>query len=332
MRLTVAVLSLFCCVPMTASAQSGQSGRQEKTLTLPAGVSVAASLSQGASLSRAGNLIAAICSDHVVRVWSTHSGELLQSLAENGKPPSVVHFSMDGRSLVVAYEITPYEEGAIKIFDVDSWKVRHDLAAPFTMYALAFSPDKQRVAFSELYTEVWDVSGQKNLTDISPPFGGSNSLSFSADGRWLATADGDGIVRVYNANDGSLRGKTEVSLLELMAVAFSPDGKSLVAGGIDKTVSIIDPGTGKVLRTLPKQPGLILSLQVSPDGKQVAVVYGSAEHFLDVNQLMLWDLDKGTIVADFQKRGITIVGGAFVADHYLLAAASGNELTLWSLR
>jgi hypothetical protein len=43
---------------------------------------------------------------------------------------------------------------------------------------------------------------------------------------------------------------------------------------------------------------------------------------------MLWDLDKGTILADFRKPGITIVGGTFVGNHYLLAAASGNELAL----
>jgi hypothetical protein len=47
---------------------------------------------------------------------------------------------------------------------------------------------------------------------------------------------------------------------------------------------------------------------------------------------MLWDLDTEAVLADFRKPGITIVGSAFVGDHYLFAAASDNQLGVWSLR
>jgi WD40 repeat protein len=93
----VAVLSLICCLPVAAASQSG---RQEKTIGLPAAVSVEYGI-----ISRAGTLVAAIGSDNVVRVWSTSTGELLQSLAEGGHPPTGVEFSTDGRLLAVAYEI-----------------------------------------------------------------------------------------------------------------------------------------------------------------------------------------------------------------------------------
>ncbi len=117
-----------------------------------------------------------------------------------------------------------------------------------------------------------------------------------------------------------------------MAAAFAPDGKSVIVGDNDKTVSIIDPESGNVLRRLPKQPGLILSLDVSADGRKAAVIYGYADHFLTVDHLMLWDVDRGILVADFQKPGINIVGGAFVGDHYQFAAVSENQLGFWSLR
>jgi WD40 repeat protein len=322
MRHNLTVL-LLCCLAVTAPAQTA---RQEKTINLPAGVSV-----EGATLSHVGNLVAAICSDHAVRVWPVRSGELLRTI-EGGKEPSAVQFSKDERLLAVAYEIVKYEKGTIRVFDVGSWKVRYNLAAPFTMDSLAFSPDNRRLAFNDLFnTEIWDMATGRNLIDISPPFGGQSSLSFSRDGRLLATGDGDAFVRVHDASDGSLRSATKDLLLEPFAVAFFPDDKTLLVGGADKTISFVEAASGKISRTIPKQPGLVSSLDISPDGKHAVVIYRSAERFADINHLALWDLDSGTILTDFQKPGITIHGGTFVGDHYLFAVASGSQLTLWSL-
>ena len=71
----------------------------------------------------------------------------------------------------------------------------------------------------------------------------------------------------------------------------------------------------------------------SADKKQVAVILLLLpDYFAKVDHLMLWNLDTGAVLADFQKPGITIVGGAFVGDHYQVAAASDNQLGVWSLR
>jgi WD40 repeat protein len=313
---------LLCCMPTAVMAQSP---RLEKAINLPTGVSV-----EAVSVSSAGSLIAASCSDHVVRIWSMRSGELLRSLKEEGGWSSV-QFSGDGRLLAVSYEITAYEKGMIKVFDVDSWKVQDDLAS-LPVYALTFSPDSQRLARAgDFGTDVWEVATQKKVATMSPPFGESVALAFSPDGRLVATADGDGFVRVYDAHTGSLRGTPTEFLLEPLAVAFSPDGKSVLAGGADKTISIIDSESGKVTRMLPKQSGVVSSLDVSADGKQAAVVYRSSESFARENHMVLWDLVKGTVLADFQKPGIIMTGGAFVGDHYILGTTSGSQLTLWSI-
>src|SRR6266849_4338257 len=324
MRPNIASLSLLCCLPITLLAQSA---RQEKTINLPAGASV-----EAVSVSPAGNLIAAICSDHVVRVWSARSGDLMRTLEENTGRPSGVQFSNDGRLLAVSYKTVPYEKGTIKVFDVDSWEVQNDLTAECMSCALAFSPDSRRLASAgNSGVSVWDLAARKKVATISPPFGGSPALAFSPDGKLVATADGDGFVRVHDASTGALRATAREFLMEPLAVAFSPDGKSVLAGGADKAVSIIDSETGKVARVLPKQSGVVSSLDVSGDGKRAAVVYHSAESFLEENHVILWDLEKGTVLADFQKPGIVMIGGAFVRDHYVLAATSANQLTLWSL-
>jgi WD40 repeat protein len=327
MRPSIPILWLLSCMPIAALAQSA---RQEKSIKLPAGVSaeVQQLVWPSASVSPRTTLVAAICSDHLVRTWSPRSGELLLSLDAHAGLPTAVQFSSDGRLLAVAYE-----KGAIKVFDTDSGKIHHELTLSAPMYVLAFSPDNQRLAGAgDFDTYIWDLATHKKLATISPPFGWSSWLSFSPDGRWVATADGDTFVRVYDANSGSLRSIVKDFILEPMAVAFLPDGKSLLAGGVDKTVSIIDPESGKVLRALPKQAEIVVLLDVSADGKKAAAVYRSAERFNDIDQVRLWDVAEGTVLASFHMPGVTITGGAFVDDHYLFTAATANEITAWSLR
>jgi WD40 repeat protein len=248
MNMKAAAFSLVSCLPMTGWAQPG---RQEKTINLPPGVSV-----EYGTISRASTQVAAVGSDNVVRVWSTNSGELLQSLTEHGHPPTGVAFSADGYLLAVAYQLVPNEKGVLKVYDVTTWKVEHELALPFDMFALAFSPDDRRLALSDLvaHTQIWDLATSSSLTDISPPFGGSASLSFSEDGKWIATADDDAHVRVYYANSGKLRSTADGFLVEPWAVAFSRDGKSVIAGGADYTVSLLDLRLARYCAPFPSNP------------------------------------------------------------------------------
>src|SRR5262249_30190864 len=118
------LLLLLSCLPKAALAQSA---RQEKSIKLPAGVSVIAQqlVWPSASVSREATVVAAICSDHLVRSWSVRSGELPLSLDAHAGLPTAVQFSSDGRLLVVAYE-----KGAIEVFDTDSGKIRHELMLP----------------------------------------------------------------------------------------------------------------------------------------------------------------------------------------------------------
>jgi WD40 repeat protein len=59
------------------------------------------------------------------------------------------------------------------------------------------------------------------------------SLSFAADGKTLATASGDGTVRVWEVASGQERARLTGHRGCVSAVAFSPDGKTLATGGSD---------------------------------------------------------------------------------------------------
>ncbi len=96
------------------------------------------------------------------------------------------------------------------------------------------------------------------------------SLAFSPDGKLLASAGDNWMVKVWDVVRGretlALEGQTK----GVIGVAFSGNGKWLVSVGLDGTVKMWDLVTGQEGITLKGHTGDVLSVAFSPDGKQLA--------------------------------------------------------------
>lgn len=111
----------------------------------------------------------------------------------------------------------------------------------------------------------------------------------------------------------------------VMAVAFSPDGKTLASAGVDSAIKIWDVATGRELTTLVGHDGWVYSLSFSPDGKVLAS--GGSDKMIKI-----WDLAKGCELRTLNGHGNFVYSVAFSPDGKILASGSQDKyIKLWDV-
>ena len=153
-------------------------------------------------------------------------------------------------------------------------------------------------------------------------------VAYSPDGQTCVTAAG-GSVRRWDGLTGEPVGQALVHSGEVLAMAFSPDGRLLATGTYDKWVRIWDVATGKLIGQPISQPEIVNSVEFSPDGRWLLAATGYRDYSVP-SSARAWEVATGEPASPPLPHPATIRGGVFTPDGRLaITGAYDGLIRFW---
>jgi WD40 repeat protein len=163
---------------------------------------------------------------------------VLQHILDNIREKN--EFSIGGsliRSLSLSPDfkriITVGESEKIQIWDSQGTQLSETDVSK--VYKAILSPDEQYIA-TVVKGTVWlrDKTGKRKIAELKGHNKNVNDVSFSLDGKKIATAGEEGIVRIYSISGELINKFVAEPNRQILTVSFSPDGTQLVTLGFDQ--------------------------------------------------------------------------------------------------
>ncbi|MCY4553570.1 MAG: trypsin-like peptidase domain-containing protein [Candidatus Poribacteria bacterium] len=227
-----------------------------------------------------GRTFAGIGGDSTIRLWDAVTGEHLQTITGHTRSVSSISFSPDGSKFAIAGNGAPNGtsgDKVIRLWNVRSGALQSTLKVPVGRW----------------------INHDRTFID---------AVSYSPDGKMLASASEDGTIRLWDVESEKPRSttfegfrgvQTSEPLQEYSSdgfvLAYSPDGKTLATSSRhnwaeDTTIQLWDAATCKHKTTLtaPWKAKTLYSIAFSPDSRTVAGGGGDGTVYL-------WDATNGEL-------------------------------------
>jgi WD40 repeat protein len=286
------------------------------------------------SFSPDGQRLASASVDKTVKLWDTQTGRQLICLEGHQDAVTCLTFSPDGKQIA-----SGSEDKTVRVWDGNSGTLMLEFKKHrWPISGVAFLPDGERVASTSKLIAIvggingdafiWNArTGQRESMLAQASQSASTTIASSPDGKYLAmgvtrTHGQANAVEVLEVETGRTMKSFEGHNHPITQVAFSPDGRRVASGSLDRTLRIWPLASGEEALTFHDEAP-VLAVAFSPDGLRLAS--GS-----DDTTLKLW--------APLAKEARTLYQGknrvhnvAFSPDGERLAAAAYDETLVWNV-
>jgi WD40 repeat protein len=293
-------------------------------------------------------MVAAVVGDHSVRLWRVATGEELRTFSANDHPVGHVAFRPEGKTLL-AITMDGFEAETVTAWDVATGATRSQLSLRGLglgdLFPLGLSPDGATLAVTG-----WDRKGPNHTVyllavdsgkvrlSLRPQKGRFKCLSFSPDGRRIATVSDEGRagtahgirqdenqVVVWDARTGEplqfFAAHPDATLLSKgpTSIAFAPDGKLLALVGVGSAIQLWDLARNREYLGTPEAHSTNVNrVAFAPDGRTLASASSD-------QTIGLWDVGAGTLRTKLRGHEANVNALAFSPDGRSLASAAGDR-------
>ena len=257
--------------------------------------------------------------DGAILVWDVAERQRVADFNEHSGSVRAVAFSRDGKRVASAGD-----DRTVTVWNASTGRKEAVLAGHPTRVASAAFSSQLVSGDQDGNTIVWDLAKRRSRLTLTPGDGEPNyAIAVSRDGRLMASTHG-----VFSAASGrelvAFTGENGVG--HPYSVAFSADGRSVVAATDAGELFIVDVARRAVTRHF-KLPGThLITIALSPDGEHL--VTGE-----DEGAVRLWTIDPLRPIAVVGRHAARVKSVAFSPDSRTVASAGDDKMiALWDVR